>query len=309
MEDALAAGAATPCPTGRANPRPRQQLRRRSRHGRRLGRRRRDLLADHARQMAELWPVAVRRARSIWRRPGRREVARHARRLADPAAGRCATSVGSHQRDRAMSVDCRRRQRLGETVAAARRRGRPATAHRGRRRSSPLARRRCAPALWRCAELRLDASRLEMDFGFLLRPGRQLLSIGYRVAEEQPRSELLRPARLRGAAGQLHRDRQGRCAAEHWFQLGRALTPVGRGSALISWSGSMFEYLMPSLVMRAPAGSLISTRPRKLIVSRQIEYGNELRRAVGNFGSRPTMRRDLELDLPVFAASACPTSA
>ncbi len=32
------------------------------------------------------------------------------------------------------------------------------------------------------------------------------------------------------------------------------LTPVGRGSALVSWSGSMFEYLMPSLVMRAPAG-------------------------------------------------------
>ena len=50
--------------------------------------------------------------------------------------------------------------------------------------------------------------------------------------------------------------------ARHWFRLGRALTPVDRGSALISWSGSMFEYLMPSLVMRAPAGSLLEqTQP------------------------------------------------
>ena len=44
---------------------------------------------------------------------------------------------------------------------------------------------------------------------------------------------------------------------ETWFQLGRALTPVSRGAALISWSGSMFEYLMPALVMRSPAHSLL----------------------------------------------------
>ena len=47
------------------------------------------------------------------------------------------------------------------------------------------------------------------------------------------------------------------------------------GAALISWSGSMFEYLMPSLVMRAPAGSLIEQTSR-LIVRRQIDYGATL---------------------------------
>jgi Uncharacterized protein conserved in bacteria (DUF2329). len=52
------------------------------------------------------------------------------------------------------------------------------------------------------------------------------------------------------------------------------VTPVDRGSALISWSGSMFEYLMPSLVMRAPAGSLIEETTR-LVVRRQISYGAE----------------------------------
>ena len=49
-------------------------------------------------------------------------------------------------------------------------------------------------------------------------------------------------------------------------------TPIAHGAALISWSGSMFEYLMPSLVMRAPAGSLLEQTSR-LIVRRQIDYG------------------------------------
>src|SRR6202035_2534892 len=60
----------------------------------------------------------------------------------------------------------------------------------------------------------------------------------------------------------------------HWFKLARPLTPVGRGSALISWSGSMFEYLMPELVMEAPSGSLLD-QTNRLIVERQIRYGQE----------------------------------
>src|SRR5205085_8332145 len=58
-------------------------------------------------------------------------------------------------------------------------------------------------------------------------------------------------------------------------RLGRALTPVDLGSALVSWSGSMFEYLMPSLVMRAPAGSVLDESAR-LAVRRQIGYGADL---------------------------------
>ncbi|MFO2375868.1 hypothetical protein QOU54_31160, partial [Pseudomonas aeruginosa] len=50
---------------------------------------------------------------------------------------------------------------------------------------------------------------------------------------------------------------KGDVPTRHWFRLGRTATPVGTASALISWSGSMFEYLMPSLVMRAPVGSLL----------------------------------------------------
>ena len=50
------------------------------------------------------------------------------------------------------------------------------------------------------------------------------------------------------------------------------MTPVDRGSALVSWSGSMFEYLMPALVMRSPPGSLLEQTDR-LIVRRQMRYG------------------------------------
>ena len=68
---------------------------------------------------------------------------------------------------------------------------------------------------------------------------------------------------------------KGDAPARHWFRLGRAATPLGEGSALISWSGSMFEYLMPSLVMRAPSGSLLE-QTNRLVVERQQAYGRGL---------------------------------
>ena len=68
---------------------------------------------------------------------------------------------------------------------------------------------------------------------------------------------------------------KGDLPARHWFRLGRSVTPVAHGAALISWSGSMFEYLMPSLVMRAPTGSLLE-QTNRLIVRRQIDYGAKL---------------------------------
>ncbi len=68
---------------------------------------------------------------------------------------------------------------------------------------------------------------------------------------------------------------KGDIPARHWFRLGRTVTPIGAGAALVSWSGSMFEYLMPDLVLRAPGGSLLAQTSR-LIVKRQIAYGAEL---------------------------------
>jgi cyclic beta-1,2-glucan glucanotransferase len=114
-----------------------------------------------------------------------------------------------------------------------------------------------------------------MEFDFLFDPGRQLLSIGYRVGEGSLDPScydlLASEARLASFVAIA----KGDVPARHWLRLGRALTPVDRGSALVSWSGSMFEYLMPSLVMRAPAGSLLEQTSR-LVVRRQMQYGAEL---------------------------------
>ncbi len=115
----------------------------------------------------------------------------------------------------------------------------------------------------------------EMQFGFLLDPARQLLSIGYQSAEGalDPSCYDLLASEARLAS--FIAIAKGDIAPKHWFKLGRAVTPIDHGSALISWSGSMFEYLMPELVMREPEGSLLHQTAR-LIVSRQIEYGAQL---------------------------------
>ena len=114
----------------------------------------------------------------------------------------------------------------------------------------------------------------EMDFTFLFDDTRKLFSIGYRVTDGSldPSCYDLLASEARLAS--FIAIAKGEAPPSHWFHLGRALTPVDRGSALISWSGSMFEYLMPALVMRSPERSLLN-QTYDLIVRRQIEYGVE----------------------------------
>ncbi|HEX9421310.1 MAG TPA: glucoamylase family protein, partial [Methylomirabilota bacterium] len=113
-----------------------------------------------------------------------------------------------------------------------------------------------------------------MEFGFLFDPVRKLFSIGYRVPDgslDPGHYDLLASeARLTSFVVIA----KGDVPVSHWFRLGRALTPVEQDSVLVSWSGSMFEYLMPHLVMRAPAGSLLD-QTCEVVVRRQISYGAE----------------------------------
>ncbi|MBQ2263577.1 MAG: glycosyl transferase [Loktanella sp.] len=134
------------------------------------------------------------------------------------------------------------------------------------------------------ADTALDAERLttvetlardlamEMDFAFLLDPEKKLLSIGFSVATNTIDANCYDLLASEARLASLFAIAKGDVPTRHWFRLGRAATPVGTGSALISWSGSMFEYLMPSLVMRAPAGSVLD-QTNRLIVDRQIAYG------------------------------------
>src|SRR5215831_1972203 len=110
-----------------------------------------------------------------------------------------------------------------------------------------------------------------MDFAFLFDRPRQLFSIGYRVTDgslDEGRYDLLASeARLASFVAIA----RGDVPASHWFHLARPMTPVESGIALVSWSGSMFEYLMPGLVLREPDGSLLEQTCR-LAVRRQISY-------------------------------------
>ena len=114
-----------------------------------------------------------------------------------------------------------------------------------------------------------------MEFDFLFNQDRRLLSIGYVVAEDSLDRSCYDLVASEARLASFMAIAAGDVPARHWFRLGREVTPIGHGAALISWSGSMFEYLMPSLVMRAPLGSLIE-RTNELVVRRQIAYADGL---------------------------------
>ncbi|MGH8028860.1 MAG: GH36-type glycosyl hydrolase domain-containing protein, partial [Arenimonas sp.] len=113
-----------------------------------------------------------------------------------------------------------------------------------------------------------------MDFGFLYDPARRLLAIGYNVDEHRRDSGyydlLASEARLCSFVAIA----QGQLPQESWFALGRLLTEVDGDATLLSWSGSMFEYLMPQLVMPTYAGTLLDQTAHRC-VERHIAYGRQ----------------------------------
>ncbi|MBA8899432.1 glucoamylase family protein [Phyllobacterium sp. P30BS-XVII] len=112
----------------------------------------------------------------------------------------------------------------------------------------------------------------DTDFTFLERKERRLLSIGFRVDTNELDASCYDLLASEARLASLFAIAKGDIPVDHWFRLGRLLVPVGWRGALISWSGSMFEYLMPPLVMIEPLGSMLD-QTNKLIVQRQIEYG------------------------------------
>ena len=115
----------------------------------------------------------------------------------------------------------------------------------------------------------------QMEFGFLYDGARQLLAIGYRVDDQARDSNAYDFLASEARLASFFAIAKGDIPTRHWFHLGRTLTPLGRSSALQSWSGSMFEYLMPSLIMHEPRGSLLALS-NKVAVRQQISYASRL---------------------------------
>ncbi|MDO8963023.1 MAG: glucoamylase family protein [Coriobacteriia bacterium] len=112
------------------------------------------------------------------------------------------------------------------------------------------------------------------DFQMLYDEPRELFSIGFNT--EQGRLDdsyydmLASECRLASYLAVA----RGEVSQEHCFRLGRQLTRTAGTFALLSWSASMFEYLMPLLVMRTYPDTLLD-RTYRAVVKRQIEYGAE----------------------------------
>jgi cyclic beta-1,2-glucan synthetase len=115
-----------------------------------------------------------------------------------------------------------------------------------------------------------------MDFGLVYDPARQLLSIGYDLGERRrdPSWYDLLASEARLTSYMLVA--QGQAPQKHWFALGRLLTSHAGDLSLMSWSGSMFEYLMPRLFLPGYENTLLE-QACHAAVSRQIEYGRQRR--------------------------------
>jgi len=116
----------------------------------------------------------------------------------------------------------------------------------------------------------------EMEFAFLADPGRQILSIGYDVRAKKLHeacydmiaSEARIATFIAIARGEIHQ--------ESWFKLGREHVRTFGHFILLSWTGTMFEYLMPALWMRSYPDTLIA-RTLAACVTVQREFASSLR--------------------------------
>ncbi|AGX87527.1 GH36-type glycosyl hydrolase domain-containing protein [Candidatus Symbiobacter mobilis] len=103
----------------------------------------------------------------------------------------------------------------------------------------------------------LEALAWEASFTFLYHSQRRLLHIGYRVDDQVLDTACYDLLASESRMTSLLAIAKGDVPVAHWAALGRPYFAVGSLAGLRSWSGSMFEYLMPLLVLREPGGSAL----------------------------------------------------
>jgi hypothetical protein len=114
----------------------------------------------------------------------------------------------------------------------------------------------------------------EMDFRMLVNPRRKLLSVGYDVAHEQLAKSCYDLLASEARIATFIAIAKGDAAQESWFRLGRQHTLCQRETVLVSWTGTMFEYLMPVIWMRSHPDTLLD-RAVTAAVRVQQSYGAE----------------------------------
>ena len=111
----------------------------------------------------------------------------------------------------------------------------------------------------------------DVDYSFLYDKTKHLFYIGYNVTDEMKDKSYYDMLASEARLGIFTAIAQGKVSQGSWFALGRLITNSGSAPVLLSWSGSMFEYLMPQLVMPAYEGTLLE-RTGRAAVKNQIDY-------------------------------------
>ena len=115
---------------------------------------------------------------------------------------------------------------------------------------------------------------MAMDFRGLYNPKRHLFHIGLRVHEHALDASYYDLLASESRLGSFLAIAKGDVPRRHWMSLGRAFLSVGVTPGLKSWSGSMFEYLMPSLVMQEPDQGLLRMSGLAAVAEQQA-YGRD----------------------------------
>ncbi len=129
----------------------------------------------------------------------------------------------------------------------------------------------------RIEKMMSDISRMVKTANFkpLFDSRKKLFHIGYHVSMQKPDRGhydlLASEARLSSFLAIA----KGDVPKKHWMTLGRPMTLVRGTPAFVSWSGSMFEYLMPNLVMQVPPGSVMDQSCWAAVTS-QVKYGKKM---------------------------------
>lgn len=109
----------------------------------------------------------------------------------------------------------------------------------------------------------------EMDFRFLYHPRKKVLSVGYSVPTSRIEPSYYDLLASEARIAVFIAIAKGDIPQEAWFHLGRAHTLARGERVLLSWTGTMFEYLMPVLWMRHYPGTITEQSVRAVVRAQQ----------------------------------------
>ncbi len=110
----------------------------------------------------------------------------------------------------------------------------------------------------------------DMDFAFLLDRRRKLLSIGYDAEAGKVHAACYDLLASEARIAAFISVAKGDIPQESWFLLSRSHVLINGRPVLISWTGTMFEYLMPMLWMRSYPETMLENSKEASVLAQQI---------------------------------------